>query len=47
MGATSDELMDIARAGAERIDCEPGRLPNIADVQDGTLPHTPSTTGTG
>ena len=36
MAATSDELMDIARAGAERIDMpdERVRYPSFSDVED-------------
>src|SRR5438105_12656449 len=36
MGATSDDLMDIARAGAERIDLpeEHLRYPNFSDIED-------------
>ena len=36
MGATSDELMDIARAGAERIDIPDKRIryPSFADVEE-------------
>jgi hypothetical protein len=36
MGATSDDLMDIARAGAERIDmpdCR-GRYPSFSDIEE-------------
>ncbi len=36
MGATSDELMDIARAGAERIDIPDKRVryPSFADIEE-------------
>src|SRR5258706_13136722 len=36
MGATSDDLMDIARAGAERIDMpdEHLRYPSFSDIED-------------
>jgi hypothetical protein len=36
MGATSDELMDIARAGAERIDMpdERVRFPSFSDIEE-------------
>jgi hypothetical protein len=36
MGATSDELMDIARAGAERIDMpdERVRYPSFSDIEE-------------
>jgi hypothetical protein len=36
MGATSDELMDIARAGAERIDMpdEHLRYPSFSDIEE-------------
>jgi hypothetical protein len=36
MGATSDELMDIARAGAERIDLpdESVRYPSFSDIEE-------------
>jgi hypothetical protein len=36
MGATSDDLMDIARAGAERIDMPDERLryPSFSDIED-------------
>jgi hypothetical protein len=36
MGATSDDLMDIARAGAERIDMPDARLryPSFSDIED-------------
>jgi hypothetical protein len=36
MGATSDELMEIARAGAERIDMpdKRGRYPSFSDIED-------------
>ena len=36
MGATSDELMDIARAGAERIDMPDSRVryPSFADIEE-------------
>jgi len=36
MGATSDDLMDLARAGAERIDMPDDRIryPNFSDVED-------------
>jgi hypothetical protein len=36
MGATSDDLMDIARAGAERIDMPDKRVrfPSFADIEE-------------
>lgn len=36
MGATSDDLMDIARAGAERIDMPDNRLryPSFSDIEE-------------
>ena len=36
MGATSDELMDIARAGADRIDMPDQRVryPSFSDIED-------------
>lgn len=36
MGATSDDLMDIARAGAERIDMPDNRVryPSFGDVEE-------------
>ena len=36
MGATSDDLMDIARAGAERIDMpdERVRYPSFSDIEE-------------
>ena len=36
MGATSDDLMDIARAGAERIDMPDNRVrfPSFSDVEE-------------
>ena len=36
MGATSDDLMDIARAGAERIDMPDNRLryPSFGDIEE-------------
>jgi hypothetical protein len=36
MGATSDELMEIARAGAERIDMpdERVRFPSFSDIEE-------------
>ena len=36
MGATSDDLMDIARAGAERIDMPDRqiRYPSFGDIED-------------
>ena len=36
MGATSDDLMDIARAGAERIDLpdERVRFPSFSDIEE-------------
>ena len=36
MGATSDDLMDIARAGAERIDLpdEQVRYPSFSDIEE-------------
>src|SRR3954469_13100655 len=36
MGATSDDLMEIARAGAERIDlpAERVRYPNFGDIEE-------------
>lgn len=36
MGATSDDLMDIARAGAERIDMPDERLryPSFGDIEE-------------
>jgi hypothetical protein len=36
MGATSDDLMEIARAGAERIDMpdERVRYPNFGDIEE-------------
>lgn len=36
MGATSDELMDIARAGAERIDLPDDRVryPSFGDIEE-------------
>jgi hypothetical protein len=36
MGATSDDLMEIARAGAERIDMPDERLryPNFSDIEE-------------
>lgn len=36
MGATSDDLMDIARAGAERIDIPDNRVryPSFSDVEE-------------
>ncbi len=36
MGATSDDLMEIARAGAERIDlpAERVRYPSFADIEE-------------
>ena len=36
MGATSDDLMDIARAGAERIDMPDNsvRYPSFADIEE-------------
>jgi hypothetical protein len=36
MGATSDDLMDIARAGAERIDMPDERLryPSFSDIEE-------------
>ena len=36
MGATSDELMDIARAGAERLDIPEKRVrfPSFADIEE-------------
>lgn len=36
MGATSDDLMDIARAGAERIDMPDNRVryPSFSDIEE-------------
>ena len=36
MGATSEDLMDIARTGAERIDLPADRVryPNFSDIED-------------
>jgi hypothetical protein len=36
MGATSDDLMDIARAGAERIDMPDNRIryPSFGDIEE-------------
>ena len=36
MGATSDDLMDIARAGAERIEMPDKRVryPSFADIEE-------------
>ena len=36
MGATSDDLMDIARAGAERIDMPDSRVryPSFSDIEE-------------
>ena len=36
MGATSDDLMDIARAGAERIDMPDNRIryPSFSDIEE-------------
>jgi hypothetical protein len=36
MGATSDDLMDIARAGAERIDMSDNRMryPSFSDIEE-------------
>ena len=36
MGATSDDLMEIARSGAERIDLPDGRIryPSFGDVEE-------------